>query len=307
MVGLFIYSLSSLGYIYAANAPQLALVRIIQGGAGGLIFPVAMAYVGDISPEGGEGRWMGYATAAFFSGFGFGPLMGGVLMEHYGMNLAFAIMGGLNMLAALLITFLLPEIEERKISEGEHLSFREISASGMIRGIFSFRLTQAMGRGSFMVFLPIFAALYLDLTPTLVGILVSVHVFGMSLLSPFTGQIADRFNRRSLVILSNCMYYITLGLIPVARSFWYLFALCILQGVVSSLSMTSSQALIVEEGRKFGMGSAMAVPMVAMGIGMVLGPLAAGALNDYVSIDSVFFVAAGIGFVGTALFMWFTK
>jgi multidrug resistance protein len=308
MIGLFIYALSSLGYIYAVNAPQLALVRLVQGGAGGMIFPVALAWVGDICEEGEEGKWMGYATAAFFSGFGFGPLMGGVLMEHYGMDLAFAIMGGLNMLACLLITFLLPEVGQRKITASESLSLREMATSGMIRGIFSFRLTQAMGRGAFMVFLPIFAVMEIGLTPTLVGVLISVHVFGMSLLAPFAGNIADRYNRKTLVVFSSVMYLISLGLIPLAHSFWYLCGLCILQGIAGSLSMTSSQALVVEEGRKFGMGSTMAMPMVAMGIGMVIGPLASGGLYDFfASTDPVFYFAAGIGLVGIALFVWFTR
>ena len=307
MIGLFIYSLTSLGYIYAVNAPQLALVRLIQGAAGGMIFPVALAYVGDLCEEGEEGKWMGYATAAFFSGFGFGPLMGGVLTEHYGMNLAFVIMGGLNMMAALLITFFLPEIKQRKITASEGLSFREMATSGMVRGIFSFRFAQAIGRGSFMVFLPIYAVMYLNLTTTLVGVLISVHVFALSLLSPFAGHIADRFNRKRLVIISSFMYILSLGLIPLAKSFWFLFWLCIMQGIASSLSMTSSQALIVEEGRKFGMSSAMSLPMMAMGLGMVVGPLASGALNDYASINSVFYFAAAVGLMGTGLFIWFTR
>ncbi len=158
-----------------------------------------------------------------------------------------------------------------------------------------------------MVFLPIFAAIYLGLTPTLVGVLISVQVFGLSLLSPFAGHIADRYNRRNLVILSNFMFLLSLGLIPLAHSFWYLFGLCIFQGIASSLSMTASQALIVEEGRKFGMGSTMSMPMIAMGLGMVVGPLASGALNDFVSINSVFYFAAAVGLLGTSLFVWFTK
>jgi len=307
MIGLFIYAISALGYIYAINPLQLSLVRLVQGAAGGMIFPVALAYVGDISPEGGEGKWMGYATAAFFSGFGVGPLMGGVLIESLGMDVAFAIMGGLNMIAALLITFLLPEIEQRKTSTGESLPLRQMAASGAIKGIFSFRFTQAIGRGSFMVFLPIYAALYLDLTPTLVGVLISVHVFGMALLAPFTGHIADRYNRRNLVIISNLMFLLPLGLIPVARDFWFLLWLCLFQGIAGSLSMTASQALIVEEGRKFGMGSAMAVPMVAMGLGMVVGPITSGVINDFVNISAVFYFAAAVGLVGTSLFVWFTR
>jgi multidrug resistance protein len=307
MIGLFIYALSSLGYIYAVNPLQLSLVRLVQGAAGGMIFPVALAYIGDISPEGGEGKWMGYATAAFFSGFGFGPLMGGVLIESLGMNVAFGIMGALNMIAALLITFLLPEIEQRITSTGERLSIRDMVASGAMKGIFSFRFTQAIGRGSFMVFLPIYAALYLDLTPTLVGVLISIHVFGMALLSPFTGHIADTYNRRNLVIISNLMFLLSLGLIPVARGFWFLAGLCIFQGIAGSLSMTASQAIIVEEGRKFGMGSAMAVPMLAMGLGMVVGPITSGVINDFLNISTVFYCTAAVGLVGTGLFVWFTR
>lgn len=307
MIGLFIYSLTSLGYIYAVSAPQLAMVRLIQGAAGGMIFPVALAYVGDLCEEGEEGKWMGYATAAFFSGFGFGPLMGGVLTEHYGMNIAFVIMGGLNMMAALLITFFLPEIKQRKMSTDARLSFREMAASRMVRGIFSFRFAQAIGRGSFMVFLPIYAVIYLNLTTTLVGVLISVHVFALSLLSPFTGHVADRFNRERLIIISSFMYVLSLGLIPLAKSFWFLFWLCIMQGIASAFSMAASQALIVEEGRKFGMSSAMSLPMMAMGIGMVVGPLASGALNDYVSINAVFYFAAAVGLMGTGLFIWFTR
>ncbi len=307
MVGLFIYSLTSLGYIYAGEPYQLALVRLIQGGAGGMIFPIALAYVGDLCEEGEEGKWMGYATAAFFSGFGFGPLMGGVLTEHYGMNIAFVLMGGLNMMAALLITFFLPEIKQRKMSTDARVSFREMATSGMVKGIFTFRFAQAIGRGSFMVFLPIYAVIYLDLTTTLVGVLISAHVFALSLLSPFTGHIADRYNRKRLVVSSSFIFILSLGSIPLAKSFWFLFGLSIIQGIASSLSMTSSQALIVEEGRKFGMSSAMSLPMMAMGMGMVVGPLASGALNDYVSISSVFYFTAAVGLMGTGLYVWFTR
>ena len=306
-IGLLAYAIISLGFIWANSVSQLVLIRLVHGVAGAMILPIAQAYVGDISPEGEEGKWMGYSMAAFFSGFGFGPLIGGALLEGLGIEFAFASMGGLNMLACLLVTFLLPEIGERKTSMGERLSFREMATSGMIRGIFIIRFTQAMGRGAFMVFLPIFAAIYIGLTPTLIGLLISVQVFGMSLLSPFTGRIADKFNRRGLVILSSVMNLIPLALIPLAHSFWHLFVLCLLQGIGGSLSMTSSQALVVEEGRKFGMGSTMAMPMMAMGIGMVVGPLSAGAIHDFANINLVFYFAAGVGLLGTGLFAWFTR
>ena len=99
--GLLAYSIISLGYIWAGNLHQLALVRLIHGTAGAMVLPVAMAYVGDLSPDGEEGKWMGYAQAAFFSGFGLGPLMGGTLTDHFGITATFFSMGCLNLLAFL--------------------------------------------------------------------------------------------------------------------------------------------------------------------------------------------------------------
>ena len=116
-IGLFFYAILSLGYVWAADVTQLTLVRVIQGVAGAMIIPIAMAYVGDLSPKGQEGRWMGYANAAFFSGFGIGPLLGGTLTESLGINASFYTMGGLCMLAFLVVLILLPESSERKIGE----------------------------------------------------------------------------------------------------------------------------------------------------------------------------------------------
>ena len=126
-IGLLSHSIISLGYIWVGNVSQLSLVRLLQGVAGAMTLPIAQAYVGDISPKGEEGKWMGYANAAFFSGFGFGPIIGGALTEHFGMNVAFFTMSALNLLAFLIAIFLLPEVIQRKTEGSRRLSFKEIS------------------------------------------------------------------------------------------------------------------------------------------------------------------------------------
>ena len=306
-IGLFIYSIISLGYIWAGNVSQLALVRLIQGAAAGMIIPIAQAYVGDISPEGEEGRWMGYFHAAFFTGFGFGPLMGGALTDYFGANVAFSTMGGLNLLAFLIATLFLPEIRQRKIATSPHPSFKKMSTSGIVKGLFSFRLVDALGRGAFATFLPIFAAIYIGLSPTLIGILLAVDILLMALLQLYTGNIADRFNRRALVVFGSLIKLVFLALIPLTHSFWQLFGLCALGGLGGAISLPAASALIIEEGRKFGMGSTIAIFTLAMSIGMAIGPLLGGVMADFVSINSVFYFAAGMGLIGTSLFIWFTK
>jgi len=306
-IGLAGYAIFSLGYVWATNTPQLILVRLLMGAAGAMITPIAMAYIGDLSPEGEEGKWMGYANAAFFSGFGIGPLLGGALAERFGMNVSFYSMSCLCLLAFLIAVIFLPEIGQRKIRERGRLSFKDMSASPMVRGLFSFRLVQALGRGGVMTFLPIFVATYVGLGPTLIGVLLAVNMLPMTVLVALAGRLADKFNRKALIIIGNLIYLITLVLIPLADTFWQQLWLCFPRAIGGAISMPAATALTVEEGRKFGMGSTMSILMMAMGIGMAVGPPLSGVIADSVSINAVFYFGGIVGLIGTGLFAWFTR
>ncbi len=306
-IGLFFYALISLGFIWADSVSQLVLIRLVHGVAGGMILPIAQAYVGDISPEGEEGKWMGYSNAAFFSGFGFGPLMGGVLTEHLGMDIAFLSMGGLNLLAFFIAVFFLPEISRQKLSASPPLSFKEMSQSGTMVGLFSFRLALTFGRALFFTFLPIFAAIGLGLRPNLIGVLLAIHILLLSLLGIPSGRIADRFSRRFLIVLGCLVSFTYLALIPLAQDFWQLLALCALGSLGSAISVPAASALMVEEGRKYGMGSAIAVFTMALSIGMAVGPILGGAIVDFTNINSAFYFGAVMALVGAGLFLWFTR
>jgi multidrug resistance protein len=307
IIGLLFYSIISLGYVWADNVSQLTLVRAIQGVAGAMIIPIAMAYIGDLSPKGEEGKWMGYANAAFFSGFGIGPLLGGALVEHLGINVSFYAMGGLCLLAFLVVVLFLPEIRQRRIGEKRRLSFKDMSASPMVRGLFSFRLVQAVARGGIMTFLPIFAATSIGLGTTLIGILLTVNFLPMIALLAPAGRLADKFNRKALVILGNLMYLITVALIPLANTFWQQVWLCFPRAIGGAISMPAATALTVEEGRKFGMGSTISILMMAMSIGFAVGPTLSGVIADSVDINAVFYFGGIVGLIGTGLFIWFTR
>ena len=307
IIGLLFYSIISLGYVWAADVSQLTLVRAIQGAAGAMIIPIAMAYIGDLSPEGEEGKWTGYANAAFFSGFGIGPLLGGALAERFGINASFYAMGGLCLLAFLVAIRFLPRIEQRKIGEKSRLSLKEMSTSPIIRGLFSFRLVQAVARGGIMTFLPIFAAASIGLGTTLIGILLTVNFLPMIALIALGGRLADRFNKKTLVILGNLLYLITVTLIPLANTFWQQVWLSIPRAIGGALSMPAATAMTVEEGRKFGMGSTISILMMAMSIGMAVGPTLSGVISDLVGVNAVFYFGGAIGLIGTGLFAWFTR
>ncbi len=307
-LGLLAYSIISLGYVWADSVTQLFLVRLIHGIAGAMTIPIAVAYVGDLSPKGEEGKWMGYANVAFFGGFGFGPLMGGVLTDQFGIMTTFYTMSGLNLLAFLIAFLLLSEASHRKTREGSPtLSFKEMGTSKIVQGLFSFRLVQALSRGGTATFLPIFAAAVINLSPSLIGLMITINFSSWIIFTPLGGLLADKINKRTLTIVGNIPFFAMLAVVPLTNSLWQLLTVLLIQGIGGAISMPAASALTVEEGRKFGMGSTMSIFFLAMGIGMTLGPIASGLISDWLDINSVFYFGAIVGFIGTGLFAWLTR
>ena len=98
-----------------------------------------------------------------------------------------------------------------------------------------------------------------------------------------------------------------LALIPMTHNFWQLLGLSAFGSLGAGISLPAATALSVEEGRRFGMGSTMSMLMMAMSIGMAIGPVACGVIADFANINSVFYFAAGMGLIGTILSIWFTR
>jgi multidrug resistance protein len=309
-VGLFVYAFISLGYVWANQVSDLIFIRLIHGVASAMIIPIAQAYIGELSPEGEEGKWMGYFNAAFFTGFGFGPLMGGLLTDYFNTDAAFYTMGALNLLAFLLAFFLLPEVHRRKEKDQDiQPSSLRMRESGIIKGLFSFRLVYAMGRGSFVTFLPLFSAsiMHPELTAGQIGALLAIHMLLISVSQSLVGRIADVFNRKVLIIIGGSISLTFLALIPATHNFWQLLALCIFGALGGILSLPAASALTVEEGRKYGMGSTFGIFNMAMSIGMATGPILGGLIADMVNINSVFYFGAIVELSGVGLFIWFTR
>lgn len=305
--GLLIYAVASLGYIFAGNVLHLIIVRSIQGFAGSMIVPIAMAYVADLAPEGEEGKWMGYTNAAFFSGFGIGPILGGLLSEKFGMDLPFYLMGSLSLLAFLVTVPLLPNIKPDNTGLKKRLPLKSVARNRVVGGILIYRFTMSLGIGVFTGFLPVYASENVSLTSSLIGILVGTSTFLMSFLAAPFGRIVDKVNKRMFIILGNLVYLASLASIPLASNFLLLFMVCIFRGIGGATSLPPATAMMVQEGRKFGMGSAMALLTMAMNIGMSLGPIIGGVITDAVNVSSVFYIVAVAILIGTGFFAWLTR
>ena len=305
--GLLISSLLSRAYILSNNIPQLIAIRLVHGAAAGMISPLTRAWVGDIAPRGEEGKWMGYFNAAFITGLATGPLLGGVITDYYSMDVAFAAMGGMSLMAFLATTFFLHESRQRKEKDQAELSFRKMSGSGLCRGLFMYRTMFELTTSGFMAFFPIYCGIHLRLSTTLIGVLLAVSFYLLSLLQILSGRIADRFDRRRLLIMGSLINIALLTMIPLASTFWYLLGLIIIRSIGGSIAIPAESALTIEEGRRFGMGSTMAALALGASLGAGFGPILSGIFHDLGGIQLPFYFMGGAGLLGVILFSWYSR
>ena len=306
-IGLLIFTITSFAYVLADNVATLFIIRLLQGVAAGFVQPIAQAYIGDIAPEGEEGKWMGLFNAAFLVGWGCGPLMGGILNDHFGMDSAFYVMGGLNVLAFLGVAIFLPEVVRKKGETAPGSSFSDMVSSNLSRGLFSFQVGDAAHRGIVQTFIPIFGGLTLSLSSSLTGTALSVLVLGAGLIQIYTGRLADRFNKRRVVVIGSIGIIISMLVVPQAVGFWTMLVFLAIAIIGDATAIPSASALVIEEGRKYGMGLSMAMFNMGMGVGMSVGPILAGLAADLWGVESAFYLMAALMLGCTIAFGRFTR
>ncbi len=295
-----------LSFIWAQTALHLIIIRCLQGIATTMHLPVAQAYLGDLTPAGEEGRWMGHFSALLLSGLGLGPLLGGLVADLLGMNAAFMVMSSLTLIGLIATIIWLPEVPRKTTAKKEALSIAELRRSDILKGAFAFRLAIGFSTGILMTFLPIMANQRLGLSMSLVGVLLASRT-PISLMQTITGRLADKLSRRVLVVIGSTIGLIFMALLPTGANFWTLLIILCVSAAGITLAMPAATALVVEEGRTFGMGTTMAVFMMAMTIGQGTGPILLGGIVDVLGVEAAFYYGGTIPIIGIALFVWFTR
>ena len=301
--GLSLMTIISFLFLWAADAMDLILLRLLHGFSTSMHFPVAQAYLGDMTPEGQEGKWMGYFNSVLFAGLGAGPLFGGSLHDLLGMDAVFIVTGLLVMMSLIATLLFLREPEKKESSHHAKLSFSVIRNSSVLKGLLVLQISVGVVFSVTMTFIPILANQKLALSATLIGVLLAIRT-PVSMIQSYTGRFADTHNRYAQIIGGNLIILFFMILLPFSTGFWMLlvFNALIMLGMV--ISQPAATAFVVEEGRIYGMGAAMALFMTAMQIGSSVGPIAIGGIIDIFGLDAGFFAGSFMVMLGILFFSW---
>jgi len=297
--GLLAYTLISFGYIYAKTAWGLIIVGLLHGAAAAFVLPIAFAYIGDITPIGKEGEYLGTFGISLFIGWAIGPILGGVIADVLGYKEAFLGMGILSFASLVITFFMLPESENIK-KDGNSISYKSILKDRLLVVVLSVRFLHLITISSIVTFVPIFA-LSINLSLSQIGTILMLNILVMGLLQQPFGKLADRANRINMLIIGGIIASAGLMGIPFSTNFLQLLFWNMVMAIGSALSFPTTNAIMTVKGRTTGMASVMAVFNFAMSAGMALGPLIAGVIYDEMGLSWVFVVLSVISTLGLLL------
>jgi MFS family permease len=307
--GLFLYSIISIFYFSAESVWALIAIRLGHGFASAMILPVAQAYVGLIVPSSKEGRTMGIFNVALYGGLSFGPVLGGIVKDMFSIKVSFLSMGGLSLSGFLLCLIFLPG---EKIPGGLEISrgAGQQKNLGLLRdpsilALCSFRAAFTTAIGIVWAFLPLVASTKLHLSSSAIGTIVMTNVFVAGLLQTPMGYVADRANKKLMIIIGGILSIISMLYINHAVTFTELVIANGLLGIAGGISFPAVMALGVIDGRRLGaMGSIMGLLALSHSLGMLTGPLIGGMLIDLFSYELVFIIGAAFMGAGLLIFLW---
>jgi DHA1 family multidrug resistance protein-like MFS transporter len=295
VAGLSIYAAMGLTYTLATSVEQLILIRLLHGVGSAMIVPIAMAYIGDLTPRGQEGKYMGMLNIALFAGISGGPILGGIFRDTIGINPAFYTMSALTAASlGLILTLLPPQRSDREIqpTPGLLTTLRRMLHNSRVVGMLLPRIGTTVVVIPSMGFLPILMDKLMGATGVEIGIVIAARtIVTAGLQFPF-GKLADRYNK-VVLILTGCLV-ISAGvfLMPFAADLLHLVLLSVLIGIGEALIWPTLGAIAVEEGHQYGQGSMMGVFNMAMSLGVLIGSLVAGSFMDLIGLEYAFYIVS---------------
>jgi MFS family permease len=243
IVGFVVQGVVPFGYVLGLHADRLpvgsATVFLLSRGLWGIgsafVFVGAFATITHVTTSENRGKWIGYMRGGQSLGFPTGLVVGGLLTDAYGYDVAFTVAGVAALMAAVVAFLVLPDVSPAVGAS----PLRELPA--IVRA--DPRIA-AVGTVNFVVRF-LFAGVLLstvvlyagesDITIGLLsstgvsGVVMAVSVLAASVTTVLVGRYSDRLSNRALLTIP--------ALVVLAAGFGLLVVLPTLQGMVLAVAL----------------------------------------------------------------------
>jgi len=283
LAGLAVLGGGSAAYPFVDSYPAVLALRALQGVGAALTIPATVALVNELATTADRGGNFGVFNTFRLIGFGFGPIVAGAVQQTYGVNAAFAVaVAG----AAVSFGMVIVLIEDPERTEAEAADDVSLSVRGdrrLLDPVF------ALGVATVCMALTIalFAALKGPINERLAqgdflfGVQFAAAVIGNVALQMPVGNAADAYGRRPFIVGG----FVVLVPAVLAQGFvgssLAMVAARLLQGVAVAMVFAPSLAVAGDLAGEGQSGTTLSVLTMGFGLGVAVGPTAAGFLFEF--------------------------
>ncbi|MCQ4334121.1 MFS transporter [Natronomonas sp. F2-12] len=294
LFGLAVLAVTSVAYALVESYEALVVVRGLQGLGGAFVIPTTIALVNDLARSDEErGGNFGVFNTFRLVGFGFGPVVAGLVVQAGPYALPYATLSGFDAafgvaVVGALVSFTLVTvlIEEPPMTAG---ASKDLSIAVFGDGDRLLDPVFVLGVGT--LFMAVSIALFATLQepinrrlgqgPTWFGVQFSAVVIANIALQVPVGRAADRIGRKPFLLWGLLLLVPAVSVQGVVTSSVAMLLARLVHGV--SVAMVFAPALAVAgdlagEGES---GTTLSVLTMAFGLGTAIGPLLSGALFGF--------------------------
>ncbi len=317
LLALAAFAAANIGFLLASSTSTFILIRIVEGALTAGLFPAAMGVVSDVVPEKQRAQWIGIVMGSYGAGLIFGPVLGGVLYDGWGLAAPFIASAVMGIIALIAAVVMVPETRTPEVRRREELRSRRASPSAPAADVSlwaSFpRPLHLFGTLLVLDFIGVFAFAFiepqmvfyfydeLDWSTVQFGLVVGAYGLAMVFGQIVLGRSSDKYGRKPLIVL-GILLTVTLyvGLILVTRYVVMLLVAAVagLGSALISPALSSYYLDITDDQYK---SRILGVKESSASLGSVVGPLLLVGISAVTTAQGVFAIAGAVVLIGAVL------
>ena len=312
LASLAAYILAFTGYLLASSAPVFILLRALAGAFTAGLTPAVTGVVADLAPMDRRAQWIGIVNGGASIGWIAGPVLGGMLYDHWGYNVALVV--SIVMATVAFTTALLMVPETRKNpgrTAGITQSARTFRPSDSKSYVHTFQNTLPHSLSTFGVLLAISLAVmfawafieprfmfyaYDDLhwSSSMLGLVMSTYGIAMTLGEFFLSHLSDRLGRRPVIVCGLMLFAAQFIGLAFFRNYILIAATFVVAGLGNALFDPALSASILDIAPAQHQSRILGIKSTAGSLGNILGPALVVLFTPFLEARGIFLAATGI-------------
>lgn len=293
IAGSLVMAVGAVGCALAPGYWLFLACRLIQGAGYALYTTTAIIMVTDISTVHNRGNNMGWYMGSTWIGYGLGPISGGLVGQYFGLPAVFLVYAFFCVLAAIWAFLRLPETrpfhdrqaiketDDQTPTTGARLSIKDllVNPNFMLICLVAFCIFFT-NNGSRYQLLPLLSHDRLGLTPSEIGLAVTVIAIVNIIVLLIIGRVSDKVGRKPTVLPGCILLAASLVMWALSVNYQFIILSCAVFGIGLGITGPTPAAYVADILSGQNSSGGMSIFRAACDLGFVVGPVFQGWLAD---------------------------